>query len=200
VKAPAEVSLSTATAMLTSVEVVSVVLGVLPLAIEAFDRGKSIWKTNKEFVSRRRPVENLLRELRLQSVLLEHRLSNALASVSIDGSADIGTLVTELRKDENVNLLEQFMGKNAYISYCYEVEACADVLAKITHRVEGLLPVSLTFPSPPTGHEVDYGCTFSQEQISRISRVFSRLIRADNGNLTLEQVSNLSFKSLKLKS
>lgn len=186
--------------MLTGVEVVSIVLGVLPLAIEAFDRGKSIWKTNKEFASRRRPVENLLRELRLQSVLLEHRLSNALASVGIDGSADIGTLVNELRKDENINLLEQFMGKRAYISYCYEVETCADILAKITQRVEGLLPVSLTFLPPPTGRQVDYGCTFSQEQISRISRVFSKLIRADNGNSTLGQVSNLSFKSLKLKS
>jgi hypothetical protein len=40
------------------------------------------------------------------------------------------------------------MGKEAFDCFEAEVETCAEILKDITDKMEGLVPVSMIFPSP----------------------------------------------------
>jgi len=130
--------------MLTGVEILGIVLGVLPLVISAFEGGKGIWTTNKEFVSRRRPVQKLLSELRLHHFLFQHQLATFLQANELEHTGDVDGLVKLLLSDDYKDCIEERMGKQMYELFSIQVETCAEILKTITAKIEGWLPVSIS--------------------------------------------------------
>ena len=127
---------------MSGIEVAGLVLGTIPLLLPALDIYKDGLSRMSVFVRRRRHVEELIRALGVNRLLLDQNVRLLLTKVGVEeiptNSLD---LFRRLAEDKEINEdVKAFLGPEAYKLYVDTVAACEIVIRDLVKSIEGFLP------------------------------------------------------------
>lgn len=127
---------------MSGVEVVGLLLGAIPLILPALDTYKDGLSRASVFVRRRRHVEELIRALGVNRLLLDQNVRLLLTRVGVeDIPSNSLELFRLLDEDRQINEdIKVFLGTEAHKIYVDTVGICEGVIRGLVNSVEGLLP------------------------------------------------------------
>jgi hypothetical protein len=127
---------------MSGIEIVGLILGAIPILLPALDAYKNGLSRTAVFVRRRRHVEELIRALGVNRLLLDQHVRLLLTKVGVeDIPNDSMELFRLLDEDKQINEdIKAFLGTEAHKLYVDTVRVCESVIRDLVRSIEGFLP------------------------------------------------------------
>lgn len=130
---------------MSGIEIVGVVLGALPLAIEVLDRYGEVAKRSRSFIKIRAEYQEWKRRLRYSSLMYKRNLQELLLPIILDAETEkdrISKLIDDpfgtwswWTEPETARILQERLREDSYNVYMDYIQAIEEVLEEIVDEL-----------------------------------------------------------------